>query len=100
MICSCQETESALAAGAPESQRRIDLRFDPDQRVQHHRPAIVAVDIVSVDARIGAVGRVPAVDAEFRRLLGARRLRPGLAGGHRGVFGESELDHTTVDPSQ
>ena len=76
-----------LAAGAAEGQRRIDLGFDPDQRVEDHRPAIIAVDEIDVDMRIGAVVRVPAIDAEFGQPRGARRLRPGLAGRDSGSFG-------------
>ena len=83
----------ALAAGAPERQRRIDLRLYPDQRVEHHRPAVVAIDNESVDARVGVVVRVPAIDAEFRGALRGRRRRPGLAGRRAGILGEGELDH-------
>jgi hypothetical protein len=39
-------TAYALAAGAPEGERRIDLVLDLVQRVQDHRPAIIQVDFV------------------------------------------------------
>src|SRR6478672_1004221 len=51
----------ALAAGAAEGQRRIDIVLDPDQAVQDHRAAIVGVDVIGVDAWILAVVRIPAV---------------------------------------
>jgi hypothetical protein len=47
----------ALAAGAAEGQRRVDLVLDPDQRVEDHRPAIVEVDEIGVDARVLVVVR-------------------------------------------
>ena len=49
----------ALAAGAAEGERRVDLVLDPDDGVENHRPAIVAVDEIGVDARIFAVVRDP-----------------------------------------
>ena len=39
----------ALAAGAAEGQRRVDLVLDLDQRVENHRPAGVEIDLVGVD---------------------------------------------------
>src|SRR5499426_1236848 len=41
----------ALATGATEGERGIDVVLDPDQRVENHWPAIAAVDIVGVHAR-------------------------------------------------
>ena len=83
----------ALAAGAAEGQRRIDLVLDPDQRVEDHRPAIVAVDVVGVDARVvrrrpGSSDRcgtaVFAAPAGFGQALPSVYLR---------VLGEGELGH-------
>jgi len=34
----------ALAAGAAERQGRVDLVLDPDQGVENHRRAVIAVD--------------------------------------------------------
>src|SRR6202044_2265946 len=82
-----------LAAGAAEGEGRIDLRFDPDQRVEDHRAAIVAVDEIDVDMRIGVVVRVPAIDAEFGQPRGVGRLRPGLARLDARILGQSQLDH-------
>ena len=71
----------ALAAGAAEGQRRVDVVLDPDQAVQHHRPAFIGVDEIGVDAGVFAVVRIPAIDLELAGLAGAGRLRPGLAAG-------------------
>ena len=75
-------TANALAAGTTESQRRIDLVLDLDQRVQNHRPAAVHVDFIGVDTRIAAAIRIVAVDLEgaLVRALGGielARLRDG-----------------------
>src|SRR3954471_19254536 len=86
----------ALAAGAPEHQRRVDRVLDPDQGVEDHRPAVVAVDVVGIDARVLPVFRIPAVDAEFADMRGMRGARPGLAFGELGVFWQCEFDHGGV----
>src|SRR4029077_13867653 len=83
----------ALAAGSSESQRRIDLVLDPDQRVEHHRPAILDVDEIGVDARVGAVLGIVAVDPGFPALAGPRRMRPGLALYGPRVLRQRDLDH-------
>jgi hypothetical protein len=44
-------TADALAAGAAERQRRVDLVLDLDQCVENHRTAGVEVHLVGVDAR-------------------------------------------------
>ena len=72
----------ALAAGAAERERGVDLVLDFDQRVQHHRPALVQVDLVVLHAWSVAAVRVPAVDREGlhvgrRRGLGAAHSRGG-----------------------
>src|SRR5205085_9223791 len=78
---------------APEGQRRVDLVLDPDERVEDHRAAIVAVDVIGVDARVVAVVRVPAIDPEALRAMPDNGLRPGPAFGHLRVLGEGELGH-------
>ena len=83
----------AFAARAAEGQRRVDFRFDPDDRVEHHRPAIIDVDEIGVDARVLPVFRVPAVDAELLQVRSACRLRPGLTRADLGVLGEVKLNH-------
>jgi hypothetical protein len=40
---------NAFAAGAAQRQRRVDLVLDVQKTVEHHRPAIVHVDIIGVD---------------------------------------------------
>ena len=56
-------------------------------RVEHHRPAVVGVDEISVYPRVLSVIRIPAVDAIFAnvRAIGAR---PGLALEGLRSFGE------------
>ena len=61
--------------------------------VEHHRPAIVEIDEIGVDARVLAVVRRPAVDAVFAQIGRALGLRPGLAGADLRVLGKSEFDH-------
>src|SRR5690606_26641728 len=61
----------ALAAGAAEGQGRVDLVLDLDQRVQDHRPALVQVDLVGVQARVLVVVRAPAIDLELAHALRA-----------------------------
>ena len=62
---------NALAAGAAEGQRRVDLVLDLDQRVEDHRPAVVEIDLERVVARILAAVGIVAVDLEALRPLAA-----------------------------
>src|SRR5690554_5404960 len=55
----------ALAAGAAEGQRGVDLVLDLDQRIENHRPALVEVDLVGVGTRVFVVVRAPSVDLEL-----------------------------------
>ena len=82
-----------LAAGAAEGQRRVDLVFDLDDRIQDHRAAIVEVDEIGVHARVRPVVRVPAVDLELAQVGGAFGLRPGLALGDLRIRGKGEFRH-------
>jgi hypothetical protein len=43
----------AFAAGPPERQSRVDLVVDLDQRIEDHRPAVIAVDVEGVHRRVG-----------------------------------------------
>ena len=54
-----------LPTAPSESQRRVHLVLNPDQRIQHHRPRLVQVERVALHLRLagGLVG-VPAVDVE------------------------------------
>ena len=74
----------------------IDGVLDPDQRVENHRPAVVAVDVIRVDAGVGAVVRIPAIDAEFGLVRRLGRVRPGLPLRDLGVFRQREFDHGVV----
>ena len=54
----------ALAAGAAEGEGRVHLVLDFDQRVEHHRPALIQVDLVVLHFRLRARVRIPPVDGE------------------------------------
>src|SRR5882724_6177032 len=71
-------TTDAFAAGAPERQRRIDLVVDLDQGVEDHRPTMIEIDLVRIQYRIGALGRIPTIDPEVLGALGLLRQRPVL----------------------
>src|SRR3546814_7134331 len=86
----------AFAAGAPEGQRRIDLVLDLDEGVEDHRAAAVEIHLEAVDARVGAVVRIPAVDPEGLGVLRIGWLRPGLADTDLGIGGKDELGHRTL----
>jgi len=64
-------------ARSAKRQCRIDLVLDPDERVEHHRPAIVEVDLIGVEARIAARIGVVTIDLESLQTRGARRPWPG-----------------------
>ena len=74
-------------------QRRVDVVLDVEQGVEHHRPAIVHVDEIGVDARVFVIIRRPAINAVLAQIGCALRLRPGLARIDFRVLGESEFDH-------
>src|SRR3546814_7489273 len=71
-------TADALAAGAAEGQRGVDLVLDLDQRVQDHRPALVEVDLVGIGARVIVVVRAPAIQLEPAHAGGAGRRGEGV----------------------
>jgi hypothetical protein len=58
-------TADAFAAGAAEGQRRVLLRLHLDQRVEHHRPAGVEIDLERIVARILAAVGIVAIDREL-----------------------------------
>ena len=66
---------NALTARPPERQAGVHFVLDFDERVQHHRPALVGVD--GVRLQVGLVARVgvPPVNCEV--------LHVGRLGGHR-----------------
>ena len=86
----------ALAAGAAEGERGVDLVLDFDQRVENHRPAGRQVHVVGVHARVEAVLGIPAVDLEGARHARARRRREVLARLDAGVLGKVEIGHLTI----
>ena len=64
----------ALAARAAEGERRVHLVLHLDQRVEHHRAALVHIHLVVLHLRLGARVRVPAIDGESFPVAGGRRL--------------------------
>ena len=64
----------ALAARAAEGERRVHLVLHLDQRVEHHRAALVHVHLIILHLRLGARVRVPAIDGESFPVAGGRRL--------------------------
>lgn len=73
-------TANPLSAGPAKRQRRIQLILDADQRVQHHRPRLVQVELKLLHLGLG--GRfiwVPAIDAEG--------LHASVGGGSHCAFG-------------
>ena len=82
-----------LAAGTAEGERRVDLCLDPDDTVEHHRTAIIAVDIIGIEARIALAIGIISIDAELRQMDGIGGLRPNLAVNNAGVFREGEFNH-------
>jgi hypothetical protein len=62
----------ALAARSAEGERRVHLVLHLDQRVEHHRSAIVQVDLVLLHLRLCARVRIPAVDGECFEVSGRR----------------------------
>src|SRR4029079_6589913 len=81
---------NALAARAPEGQRRVDLVLDLDQRVEDHRAAIVEVDGIAVEPRVGARVRIVAINLEASEPLALLRLL-GPAFGDLAVPGTRDL---------
>ena len=73
----------SLPAGPPEGQAGVYLILDLHQRVQHHRPAVVQINLVILHLRFAArLLRVKSVDGECLLLLGCR--------GHCSPHGEVE----------
>jgi hypothetical protein len=83
----------ALAARAAKRQGGVDLVLDPQQPIEHHRSAIVAIDEIGIEARVLAAIRVVAIDAVFLEPGGSGRLRPGLARHDLRVLGKRQLGH-------
>ena len=73
----------------------IDLVFDLQQRIEHHRSALVHIDLIAIHARARARGGIEAVDAKRAHLLRAGRGRIVLAGAlvDAGVGRQREFSH-------
>ena len=91
-------TADALAAGAAESQGRVDLVLDVDQGVQQHRPVIVGRHLIDVPARGGVHFGIIAIDLVGLDVLGAGRGLVDLAGRGLGAAREGELNHLSALP--
>jgi hypothetical protein len=84
---------NALAAGAAEGERRILLALHLDERVEHHRPALVQIDLERVVARVLAAVRIVAVDLERLDPAGAGRLVGPALALDDAVLGKCEFSH-------
>ena len=82
-----------LAAGAAEGERRVDVALDLDEGVENHRPALIQIHMIAVDARVIVIVRAPAIDTELAPLAFAKGLVPRLALRDFRIFRESEFDH-------
>jgi len=91
-------TADAFAAGTAEGQGRVDFVLDLDQRIQHHRAALIKVDFVGVDARIGGIIRIPAVNLEATQVLSAGFGREMRALGDFRVCRQGKFSHDCVSP--
>src|SRR5690606_34114146 len=88
----------ALATGAAEGQRRIDLVLDLDERVQDHRTALVHVDPVSIELWLAVLAGYPAIDAHFRPAAVFPALVPGMSLCDARVCGQPKLNHGCSPP--
>ena len=68
----CARAADTLSARASESQRRVHLALDPEERIENHRSAIVEIDMECIEAGIATRVGIIAIDLE--------RLRPHRAG--------------------
>src|SRR5215469_12307801 len=92
----------AFTARAAESERRIDLVLDLDERVENHWPAGLEVNPVDVGSGIFILVRIVAIDLEVLRALrllavGGKRRRPDLALFYLAALGQRELNHRVLD---
>src|SRR5690606_39076865 len=83
----------ALAAGAAEGQRRIDLILDLEERIEDHRPAAVHVDPVRVESGAVVLVGMPAIDAKLRPATAFAALVPGPSFGDARVRWQAKLNH-------
>src|SRR3546814_17430547 len=91
-VCS----SDLFPAGPAEGDRAVDLVLDLDQRVQHHRAALVEIDLERVHARVFARVGIIAIDLERLDVL---RFRSGLVDlallVDLRVLGECEFSHSS-----
>ena len=80
-------TAYAFSARAAEGQRGVDFILDLDDRVQHHRAAVIEVYFETIDGRIGLVIWTPAVDTKYLDIFGASGGFEGLAFANAGILG-------------
>src|ERR1019366_162093 len=68
----------ALAAGAAESQRRIDFILDLDKYIENHRPTLGHADLVGVEAWSLTIVGIPTINVKATQIPFTRRRPPGL----------------------
>ena len=88
---------NAFTARTTEGQCWIDLILNPQNGIQNHWSAITAIDIISVDAGIMIIIRIPAVYAEFTNIIGGiGGLGPSLANCDRRILRQRKFDHDLI----
>src|SRR5690606_18614302 len=75
----CATAADTLPARAPEGERRVDVVLDPDQRIEHHRPALIEIDLEGVEPGILTGRRVITIAFERFDASGACRGWPSLS---------------------
>ena len=82
-----------FAARAAERERRVDLVFDLDERIEDHRTAVVHIHEIRVNAGVFPIVRVPAIDIKLAKVGRTFWLGPCFARRNAAIHGKFELCH-------
>src|SRR5207249_4323081 len=72
--------------------------LDLDEAIKNHRPALGAIDLESVEARVAFAFRIPAIDLEALHILRAGGRREVLALGDAGICGQTKFSQGSPPP--
>ena len=86
-------TTNTFTARAAKSQCWINFIFDLDQCVQHHRATTIHIDVVSIDARVGVIVGIPAINLEAANVLRSSTGGEVFTFANLRVFWKRELCH-------